>query len=190
MLDIRRTKNIGGFMFKKIMPLYLLVSVYAYIALVVLMLWIGEGLSITALVVTIAVHLVLVFSSYIPNIVYAIRLLKVDADDRTIMIWVVLLKVLFIPIYLIIFLLGIVTSINPMTWVFTIVFIIFDYSLLLASSAYGVVVIIKAHRQSKLTTSSMITHIIFHFIFVLDIISSIWIYFKIRAKNKKAIEGH
>jgi hypothetical protein len=167
-------------MIKKKIPLLLLISAYTYIAIVVLILAISKGLSIDALLSTIGLHILLVLAIYLPNLIYALRSLKSEVKALEFLFWSVVLKVLFIPIYGVIFLLGLVTSINPMTWFFTFLFIFFDYSLLLSSSVYTIVGTIKAKRAGDISRGFEVIYILMQFIFVLDVISSIWLYFKMR----------
>ncbi len=101
-----------------------------------------------------------------------------------------LIKLIHIPFYLIVFLLGILSlfmAVVPALVLVTpiMIFILFfiDILLMLTSSMYGINALIKAFKAGLITGKFMILHIVMHCFFVTDIISSVIIFFKLRKSS-------
>lgn len=128
---------------------------------------------------------------YVGNIINAFRYKK-DNDMYELAFINMILKIVHIPFYLSIFLIGLVflfASVVPALVFITpmILFYLFmiDILLMITTSMYGVNVIKKAVQSHVVTKKKAIIHLILHFIFVTDVISSIYLFIKVRKYNKK-----
>lgn len=168
-------------MVKRRYPILLVISVYIYILSIIIMASVSGGMSIDVFVTIIIGHIIVVVIFIIPNIIYAIKTIKHEVDCISLLFWSKFIKLLFIPIYVAVYLLGVVMAINPMTWIFVIMFVIFDISLLIPSSIYTIIGLVKAKEKGYISSNSKTRHIIFQFIFVIDLISAIYITRKVKA---------
>ena len=97
------------------------------------------------------------------------------------------IKLVHVPFYLMMFLLGLVfvfASVVPaLIFLIPIVLItlaVTDGILLITSSMYGVNAIRKARKKGLITKKYAAVHTVFHYLFVLDVISAVMVYGKIR----------
>lgn len=101
-----------------------------------------------------------------------------------------LIKMVHIPFYLVVFIIGIgvlFASVVPalifVTPIFLVILIVVDTLLLWTSSMYGVSALVKARKGGRVTTCFAVVNSILHFVFVADVISAIVVFFKIRKRN-------
>lgn len=102
-----------------------------------------------------------------------------------------LIKLIHIPFYILVFLLGILSlfmAVLPALILVTpiMIFILFviDVLLMLTSSMYGISALLKARKAGLITGKFMAVHIVLHCFFVTDIISSIIIFINIKKSLK------
>ena len=121
---------------------------------------------------------------YIANIACACS----AKDARSLSFWNLLLKVFHIPAYILIFFIGMILAGSLITGVpFGLILIPIlvgiDYLLLLTTSAYGIKALHLAKKQGLLSKEFTIAQILLHFVFVLDVISSVITFCKIRQSS-------
>ncbi|SMC72353.1 hypothetical protein [Papillibacter cinnamivorans] len=118
---------------------------------------------------------------YIPNSIYAFLRARRGERSSVLLFWNMLIKLLFVPIYIGVFLLSIlVGAAGPFALAFWAVFLIYDYMMLLTTSMYGLAGIRRARREGIITRKAAVVHSILHFFFCADVISSVLIYLKVK----------
>lgn len=118
---------------------------------------------------------------YLPNMIYAFILPRMGYGGRQLLFWSLLLKVMNIPVFamIIFFVLLFNIFVLPMAPFL----ILFDYTLLLPSSMYGVSGLIACCREGKLSKKALVINIIMQFTFCLDVFSAVYGYVKARKKQ-------
>jgi len=169
---------------KRILPILLLLSPYFYLIIVFLGFrlthaTLGDGM----LLLPFCGFIVAVF---IPNMVYAFVLAKRGEKSTTLLFWDMLLKLCNIPIFVAVFLLGMLMSMTLIQFAIVVVLVCaaFDYALLLPSTMYGISGLIQARREGKITTATFVINVILHFWLCTDVISAIVMYWKVSKKSK------
>ena len=129
---------------------------------------------------------------YIMNVIHACGGKMQDAKGLAFVDMVI--KLIHIPFYLIVFLIGLVAFVLMVVPVFAfiapalaIMLAIIDFFLMLTSSSYGISALIRARKSGMISTTFMVVHMIMHLCFVLDIISVIIVFIKLRKSDEKAI---
>lgn len=92
-----------------------------------------------------------------------------------------IVKLIHIPAYLFIFVVGLLCMITIFTFGITIVLMIFDGMTIVLSGLIGLGGIIRSLRENKISIKVAVIHGILQFVFCADIISSIVIYRKVKA---------
>lgn len=146
-----------------------------------------QGLLITSLVLGI-----IAFFLGLSNIILAITHILVPHQNsyKSIMIT----KLALIPFFImnfIICMLVCVAILNPWLFMTSIVIIPLmigiTYGVLLVTSSYNLAHMIRALSKKEATSKELTLHIIFHLIFVLDVISSVILVIKGKKKNKQLL---
>lgn len=91
-------------------------------------------------------------------------------------------KLIQIPAYLAIFVLGVLFFISIFTYVFSIFFILYDAAAILLTGLIGVAAVIRAHAEGRATDAFAVINGILQFIFCVDVVSSIVVYVRARKK--------
>lgn len=117
---------------------------------------------------------------FIPNIIYAITLLKRNANATQILKWNMVFKISNIMYYVVMFIFGIICAPTIPGMVIVPLIIIMNYFLLLATSCYGVVGLILVRQQKILNDKFILINCVMHFVFCLDVLSSVIVYNKIK----------
>lgn len=115
------------------------------------------------------------------NMVYPYILSKLNFSGRKLLFWDMFLKLWNIPLYLWAFLFvlfGMVLAIPAIPFLF-----LLDYTLLLATSQYGISGILKLHRGSQFTKKAAALNILLHFMFCFDVFSAVYCYVKARKQG-------
>lgn len=133
--------------------------------------------------------MLLTFAVYISNIIYAC-IWKGEDSYYHLAFWNMLIKLIHIPFYIGVFLLGVLFFLVMVVPVFTflsplLIFCLFlvDAFLMITSSMYGVNALIRASRKQVVSKKYVVINIILQFIFVADVISAIVLYIKARKKG-------
>lgn len=173
----------GNKRFQGTLPMILLLLVpYLFVAIFGMMLF-YEGFSNTVLGIALGIYGIICLTIFLPNMPYAFILPKKGYTAKRILFWDMILKICNIPIYIIVFLNGLMLAITPMGFLFIFVLVIFDYILLLPSTMYGVSGLIQAYKKDLVTKQRFIIHAILHFMFCLDVVSAVISYYSV--KNEK-----
>ena len=133
--------------------------------------------------------LVLTLAVYISNIIYAC-ICKGEDSYYHLAFWNMLIKLIHIPFYLGVFLLGVLFLLVAVVPIFTflspvLIFFLFlvDVFLMITSSMYGVNALIRAGMKQVVSKKYVIINIILQFLFIADVISAIALYIKVRKKR-------
>lgn len=134
-------------------------------------------------------YCLLTVAVYLANIVYACRYRSAQ-DFYELAFWDMLIKLCHIPFYLGTFACGALVLmamvvpamifVSPMV-VFTL--IIVDFLLMATSSAYGINALLRAKSRGLLPLKSVLVNGIFHFLFVLDVVSAVMIFVKLKKRK-------
>lgn len=169
---------------KHIMPILLLVSPYLYFPILnTLNLILHKDSDLL-----IPLYFLMIAAVFVPGGIYAFVLLKRGEKSSALLFWDMLLKLCNIPIYLLIFIVGIGMTLFPPNFIFVPFLMFFDYILLLPSSMYGVSGLIQAVKEEKLSVFAAVVNGILHFFFCADVISAVVVFCKVKSKEKKQKE--
>lgn len=92
-----------------------------------------------------------------------------------------IIKLIHVPAYLCIFIVGLGCMITIFTFGITIVLMILDGMTIVLSGLIGLGGVIRSLRENKISITKAVIHSIFQFVFCADIISSIVIYSTVKA---------
>lgn len=166
---------------KKILPITLLIWPY----LCILPFWAGS-INESLYSPGIGIYAALTVVVYVMNIINACLYKGEDAYYR-LAFWGMLMKIIHIPFYLIVFLLGILfllASVVPalvfVTPFMILMLVAIDLFLMITSSLYGMNALIRACKRRLVSKIYTVVQIILHCFFVTDVISAVMVYFKLR----------
>lgn len=135
-------------------------------------------------------YIILTIIVYLSNIIYACTC-KGEDSYYHLAFWNMFIKLIHIPFYLFNCMIGVLflfasvvpalTFVTPFI-IFTLFFI--DVLLMLTSSVYGISALIRAGHKQVISKEFAINNIILHFVFIMDVISSIILYIKVRKEKK------
>lgn len=128
--------------------------------------------------------LALTVAAFVFNMAYAFVLAARGESSTALLLWDMILKLCTIPIYALIFLVGLALSIHGII-VLLPFFVGFDYLMLLASSMYGLNGLLLARREKKITTRAAVVNGILHFIFCLDVVSAVVSFCMVKRQDNK-----
>lgn len=139
-------------------------------------------------------YLFLTILLYLANILYACRYQGENADYR-LAFCELLIKLAHIPFYLIaafssalLLIAMVVPAFILLSPIMIAVLMLIDLFLMVTTSIYGVNALIRACRKKTVSKKFMLVNLVLHFIFVLDVVSSIAVFTKLR-KQKKLNSG-
>ena len=165
-------------MISRIIPILLMFWPYAFI----LCGFVSEEASSSFM----AIYAILTLVIYAANIINAF-IYKGKHQIFELTLFNMLIKLIHIPFYLIVFLLGVlslflavVPALVLVTPIMIFVLFVIDILLMLTSSMYGISALIKAFKAGLITGKFMIIHMIMHCFFVTDIISSVIVFFTLK----------
>ena len=161
---------------KKICPFILLFWPYLFLPAAYL-----DSLNPDGGLVFVTVYCILTPLLYLANILCACR----DKDVRRLSFWDLLLKLFHVPAYVLIFFVGLIMTGSILTGVpfgllLVPVLVAIDCLLLVTTSVYGAKALYLAGKQGKASKEFTIVNILLHFVFVLDVVSSVITFCKIR----------
>lgn len=96
-----------------------------------------------------------------------------------------IVKLIHVPAYLCIFIVGLGCMLTIFTFGVTIIFILLDVMTIVLSGLIGLGGIIRSLRENKISIKEVVIHGVFQFLFCADIISSIYLYKKVKAAEYK-----
>ena len=123
---------------KKIPMFLLLLAPYLFLLTVVMTVISENGFTAKALDTAAGIYLGMLLMILIPNMVYAFILKGHGYELRKLFFWNMLLKLSHIPIYFLVFAAGLFLGLMIVGMMLIPFLVIFDYSLLLSSSMYGI----------------------------------------------------
>jgi len=89
-------------------------------------------------------------------------------------------KLLQIPAYILIFILGVLFFITIFTFAFSIAFVIFDVVLIIMTGLMGTSAAVRAYKEDMCTFGQMVLLSIAQYIFCVDVFASLYLYLKTR----------
>ena len=130
--------------------------------------------------VLLLIILVFYFAALVTTVIYLVRNLykRQSALEMTKINMVI--KLIHIPAYIFIFIVGLLCLLTIFTMLFTIAFFVFDCLAIFLTGLVGAGGIIQGAREEKITKKSAILHGILHFLFCVDVISAIIIYRRVK----------
>lgn len=122
---------------------------------------------------------------YILNIINAFTY-KAENEGQ-LAFWDMLIKLIHIPFYLIVFVVGAVFLLAMVVpaLLFVSPFLVFmlaviDFFLMLTSSSYGIHALIRAKQSGRVSVKFAVIHSILHLFFVMDVISAVIVFAKLK----------
>lgn len=128
--------------------------------------WVGAGLAVY-------------FCLLITGVILTILCRKSDADTQALLLTGAILKLIHIPFHVVVFLVSFITF--PFVILILPVILVIEYALLLSSSLPGILALLLRRKENG--KPSLIVHLVFHFVFCLDVVSAIILLFT--AKENK-----
>lgn len=167
---------------KRIFPLLLLLSPYLYAVILFVCDQVGYKITDSQDAIIIG----LIAAVFIANMVYPFVAAKWKSS-RELLFWDMLIKLCYIPIYVLVFIVGVFFLLVPKGIVLLVFFVVFDYLLLLPSTMYGVSGLIKARKEGKIPMGIAVIGAILHFFFCADVICAIVVYCIVKARDIKEV---
>lgn len=160
----------------------LLVIPYVFIFAAIVICIMEDGFTANALAYIGYEYLLMLLVVMIPNMVYAFALKQKGYNQHDLFFWNMILKLSHIPIYILIFTLGVFMGMMILGIMLIPFLFVFDYSLLLSSSMYGISGLSYVSKRDLFSKKQVIICGICQLIFVLDVLSSIYLFCKFRRK--------
>lgn len=177
---------------KKVLPILLLVWPYVFLGI----LFVGGTENEAIFEVKVYMDIFLTGVVVVFNIINAFTYKDMYAD-YDLARWNMWIKLVHIPFYLLVFVVGLVmlvASVVPAMIFFTpfviICLVVCSFCLLLTTSMYGINALIRAVKMGDVSVGYAVVHGILHCIFVTDTISAVIIFFKLRKKKKERALGY
>ena len=112
------------------------------------------------------------------NMGYAFLLPWMGFGGKEILFWNMLLKLCHIPVYLGVMFFVLLT--HALSLPLVPILVVFDYSLLLSSTMYGISGMLRCYKEKRLNSVTLVANMIAQFVFCLDVISAIYCFIKTR----------
>ena len=94
------------------------------------------------------------------------------------------IKLVHIPAYVLIFVLGLAFMVTIFTFAITIILVIFDMMTIFMTGLIGLSGVIRACCEKKISIKSAIIHGILQFVFCLDVFSAVIAYRKVKKSSQ------
>ena len=169
---------------KKIPMITLLLAPYVFLAVIVLECMAEGGFTTKALETVSQVYCVMFLLVMLPNMMYAFVVKRYGYGPRELLFWNMLLKICNIPIFVLVFAIGIFMGAMIVGIMLIPFLLIFDYTLLLSSSMYGFSGLRGLSKAGNITKAETIVNGICQLLFVFDVISAVYLYIRCRAYRK------
>lgn len=125
---------------------------------------------------------------YFVNFIYPFFLRKKDSTGKELLFISMIAKILLIPIFVLNFIVAMGSFVIPIPILFIFIvpiMFLLDVLLLILTSIYGINGLVVAYKAKKISTASLVIHIVLHIFFCFDVISAIYIFIKIKLKERK-----
>lgn len=178
-------------------------AIYPYFLLIAVLLFFNnisnnEGFN-GSIVISIIIFIVIMYLlSLFSSIYFSITCVSRNIDSKKVLFNNMIIKLMHIPTYLVVFIIGmgVIPIIFPFFYTIVIVLpiiiilVIIDILIIILSGPVGVAGLIQAYREKKLTKVVTVINCILQFVFCLDVISAVVVYIKVyRCRNTfKTIE--
>lgn len=120
------------------------------------------------------------FISFVLNIIFFVLSITKKWDELYLAKVAMITKLIQIPSYIVIFVLGVLLTITIFTFVFSILMFFFDYLTLIMTGLINSAAVINASRKKAVSFGKNIWIIILQFVFCADVVASIIFYIKIK----------
>ena len=120
------------------------------------------------------------FISFVLNIIFFVLSITKKWDELYLAKVAMITKLIQIPSYIVIFVLGVFFTITIFTFVFSILMFFFDYLTLIMTGLINSAAVINASRKKAVSFGKNIWIIILQFVFCADVVASIIFYIKIK----------
>ncbi len=161
---------------KKIPMIVLLLAPYLFLLAFLLICYTEGGFTAKALNGIAGIYLGMLVFVLIPNMAYAWILEKRGYGLRKLLFWNLLLKLCYIPVYLLVFAVGIFLGLMIVGMMLIPFLVIFDYSLLLSSSMYGISGIWGLAGAGKFSAAGAVLLSVCQLMFVADVVCAVYLY--------------
>jgi len=128
----------------------------------------------------IAALLVLYIAALICSLSIFIKSLVTKRNARELLRLNLVIKLVHIPAYVIIFILGLAFMITIFTFAISIVLMILDVMTIFLSGLIGLSGVIRGYSEEKISMKSATIHGILQFVFCLDVISAVIVYRRVK----------
>lgn len=95
-----------------------------------------------------------------------------------------LIKLIMIPAYIVIFIIGVICILTIFTIAFSVILVILDVMSMILSGIFGVSAIKRSYDSGAVSALEMIIHVVLQFVFCADIVSSVIVYHKAKRLYK------
>jgi len=134
----------------------------------------------------ILLYLIIIYiAALICTTIFFIRNILLHRDFIEILKINMIVKIIQIPAYIVLFLLGMLFLITIFTMGISVVLLVFNGMAIFLTGLIGLSGIIRCFFEKKLSLKNTVMYAIFQFIFVIDVIFCIIIYRKMRGQNGK-----
>lgn len=120
------------------------------------------------------------FISFVLNIIFFVLSITKKWDELYLAKVAMITKLIQIPSYIVIFVLGVLLTITIFTFAFSILMFFFDYLTLIMTGLINSAAVINASRKKAVSFGKNIWIIILQFVFCADVVASIIFYIKIK----------
>lgn len=170
---------------KRILPILLLILPFLY--WVIIRFGIAEKTNINRnMLILLIIWVILFVLFFIANTIFVVFSVCHGEKSEFFLFWNMLMKLLNIPMYILVFFIGLIFAALPGAIIFAPFLIAFDYMLLILTSIYGIGGLVQARREKKITTTAFVVLGILHFVFCTDVICAIISFCKVKSKRKNA----
>lgn len=118
------------------------------------------------------------FITVISTIIGLIKMNRSEDDYRKILFMNMLIKLLHMPAYTVIFLIGLLYASTVIGLIVTVSLLIIDCIVIFFSGMVGVIGILKMKREGKISSGQAVKYGICQFIFCIDVINAVVLYIK------------
>lgn len=173
---------------KKVPVILLLAAPYVFLFAVIIICIAEEGLTARMMEMSSYLFLGMLIVVFIPNMIYAFILPRKGWEQRQMFFWNMILKICNVPIYILVFVFGLLMCITIFGLMLLPFLFIFDFLLLLSSSMYGISGLRLAGKEGTWPKTVIVINGICQFVFVADLASAVYLYLRSR-KDSVSVHG-
>lgn len=159
---------------KQLIPISLVLMPYLILLLIIFSEEILLAISLTLGIIVIT----------IANFIYAIIYPKISNNVSDSLKWCMIIKLMHIPFYILLFVIGVASWLSFFLLPVAVIAFLIDCFVLITSSIYGVTGTIKLIKENQLSIGKGFLAIIGYFIFIIDLVTAVIMYLKVRKQIK------